>query len=235
MTEPTRSSRRAVLTAATTGAAAAAVAMLTTAVPVAALGDPITIGDVNTGPKTTIKNTSGDALEVVSQATNGVALFATSNSGTDANGIRADSSEGTAVAAVTGSGAGVDAIAQSGTAVRATTTEDDFSAIAVRAFAAGAGVAAKLTSETGWALEVTGGRIQLGSLAGVATLPAGATSVTVSPGVPLDSDSGVIITPLADPGARRLWVVKKLSTNTFSIRTNAKATTQLKIAYLLLG
>ena len=70
---------------------------------------------------------------------------------------------------------------------------------------------------------------------GVATVPAGATSKVVSPGVDVSAASFVLLTPGADIGTRRLWFTKNISLDTITIHFSSSRTSATKISWLLLG
>jgi len=81
----------------------------------------------------------------------------------------------------------------------------------------------------------TNGRIKAEQISGVATIPAGSTGVTISPGVNLNAGSFVLLTPKANIGSRGLWFTTNASANTFRIRMSAARSANTKVAWLLLG
>ncbi len=116
-------------------------------------------------------------------------------------------------------GRAIDAVSGDGTAVRA----DGGSGFGVYA-AASAG---------GFALS-THGRLDL-STAGVAAIPAGATSKKVFGGVDVSSNSFVLLTPALDIGSRRLWWTKDTADNSITIHMSSSRSTLTKVSWLLLG
>jgi hypothetical protein len=87
-------------------------------------------------------------------------------------------------------------------------------------------------SITGFALE-TQGRLNLDT-SGVATIPAGATSVTVSPPVEVTFDSFVLLTPRANIGARALLFTTDKGSGTFTIRMSSARQGRTEVSWLLL-
>lgn len=98
----------------------------------------------------------------------------------------------------------------------------------------GTGVGVFASSTSGYALR-TSGRIRADSVSGVATITAGSTSRTVSPGVNVTSASFVLLTPRANIGSRALWFTTNATANTFTIRMSASRSSSTKVAWLLLG
>lgn len=90
------------------------------------------------------------------------------------------------------------------------------------------------TATSGYAIRGRG-RIRLEKVSGVATIPKGATSVTVSPGVNVTSGSFVLLTPKAKLGGRDLWYTTNATANTFTIRLSSGRSAGTKVAWLLLG
>lgn len=84
----------------------------------------------------------------------------------------------------------------------------------------------------------TQGRTKLDT-SGVATIPAGATSVTVTPGrapgVDVTPESFVLLTPKANIAGRDLWFTTNATADTFTIRMSSSRPSATKIAWLLLG
>jgi hypothetical protein len=87
--------------------------------------------------------------------------------------------------------------------------------------------------ESGLALQ-TAGRTKF-STSGVATISAGTTSKTITPGVDVTSGSFVLLTPKANLGARALWFTTNATANTFTIRMSSSRASSAKVAWLLLG
>ncbi|HEX6129168.1 MAG TPA: hypothetical protein VF071_09125 [Candidatus Limnocylindria bacterium] len=85
----------------------------------------------------------------------------------------------------------------------------------------------------GFALQAAG-RTKL-STSGVATIAAGETSRTVTPGVVVTSASFVLLTPRANIGSRALWFTTNATNDTFTIRMSSSRSSGTKVAWLLLG
>jgi hypothetical protein len=79
------------------------------------------------------------------------------------------------------------------------------------------------------------GRIKADKVSGLATIPAGSTSVTVSPGVNVTSGSFVLLTPKANIGSRGLWFTTNANADSFAIRMSSSRSSNTKVAWLLLG
>ena len=124
------------------------------------------------------------------------------------NALKVDCTHGRAIDAVTGDG----------TAVRAN---------------GGNGFAVYAYAPAGWALS-THGRLDI-STAGLATIPAGATSKRVYGGVDITSNSFVLLTPGSDIGSRRLWWTKDTAGNSFTIHLSSSRSSSTKVSWLLLG
>jgi hypothetical protein len=96
----------------------------------------------------------------------------------------------------------------------------------------GVGVYGQAT--TGYALR-TSGRLRVDKASGVATIEAGNTVVTVTPGLDVTSTSFVLLTPRADLATRRLWYTTNTTSNTFTIRVSSAVSAGLEVGWLLLG
>ncbi len=98
----------------------------------------------------------------------------------------------------------------------------------------GSGVGVFATSNSGYALR-TSGRIRADGVSGVASISAGSTSKTISPGVNVASGSFVLLTPKTNIGSRALWFTTDATANTFTIRMSSSRSSSTKVAWLLLG
>ena len=96
----------------------------------------------------------------------------------------------------------------------------------------GVGVYAK--AQTGYALR-TSGRIAADKVSGVATIPAGSTSVTVSPGVNVTSGSFVLLTPQNRLYGRDLWYTTNPGADSITLHLSSSRSYASKIAWLLMG
>lgn len=97
------------------------------------------------------------------------------------------------------------------------------------------GVGVYASATTGYAIRSTG-RVRLDKSAGIATLGAAATSVTVTPGIVLTSNSAITATLMSDAGA---VLVKRVSVNTaagtFTVHFTASAPLGTKVAWHVFG
>ena len=141
-----------------------------------------------------------------------------------ATGVRGESTTGRGVVGVAASGIGVRAHAPTGTGVSASTTS-------------GTGVYATTGGlKSGTALR-TVGRVRFDNSVGIATIAAGTSSVTVTPGIDLTATSAVVATLQGDAGGST--TVKRISmnptTDMFTIYLTANATTAVKVAWHVFG
>jgi hypothetical protein len=86
----------------------------------------------------------------------------------------------------------------------------------------------------GHALRTLSGRIRFEQVSGVATIPKGSRSMVVSPGVPVNAQTFVLLTPMANIGSRALWFTKKPAANEIVIRMSSTRNAATKIAWLAL-
>lgn len=98
----------------------------------------------------------------------------------------------------------------------------------------GSGTAIEVFSNSGLGLRVGKGRVRFDEVSGVATIPAGSRSRTVSPGVDINDRTFVLLTPMTNIGSRALWFTKSTSANTFVIRMSSPRSGTTKIAWLAL-
>jgi hypothetical protein len=80
----------------------------------------------------------------------------------------------------------------------------------------------------------TAGRAKF-STSGMATITAGSTSKTISPGVNVTASSFVLLTPKTNIGSRALWFTTDASGNKFSIHMSSSRSSGTNVAWLLLG
>jgi hypothetical protein len=90
------------------------------------------------------------------------------------------------------------------------------------------------SASTGYALH-TSGRIKADRVSGLATIPAGRTTVTLAPGVNVTASSFVLLTPKANIGARSLWFTTDAVHNKIAIHLSSTRTVSTRVAWLLLG
>ena len=141
-----------------------------------------------------------------------------------ATGVRGESTVGRGVVGVAASGIGVRAHAPTGYGIHATTTS-------------GTGVYATTGGlKSGTALR-TVGRVRFDNSVGIATVAAGTSSVTVTPGIDLTATSAVVATLQGDAGGST--TVKRISmnptTDQFTIYLTANATAAVKVAWHVFG
>jgi hypothetical protein len=104
----------------------------------------------------------------------------------------------------------------------------------VPAASADTGIYGAVASKGGYAIRGSG-RVRFDKVSGVATIAAGATSVTVSPGVDVTTDSFVLLTPKANVAGRSLWFSTDATNDRITISMSASRTSPTKIAWLLLS
>jgi hypothetical protein len=210
-------SRRALLAGALGSAGALAAGAIGRANPVrAATGDPVTVdGSFSGSGSTQITTTGSSGFYGVSSNPNADAILgvATAASGS-AWGVRGQTAST--------SGVGVRAIANAGSGT-------NYGVYASNASPAGVGVYATAAV----ALQ-TNGRTKL-STSGVASISAGSTSKTITPGVNVTANSFVLLTPKANLGTRALWFTTNATADTFAIHISSSRSSATKVAWLLLG
>jgi hypothetical protein len=96
------------------------------------------------------------------------------------------------------------------------------------------GVGVYGSASNGYALR-TNGRVKMDRVSGVASIPAGSTSVTVAPNVNVTTSTFVLLTPKANIGSRGLWFSTNASADSFTIRMSSSRSSNTKVAWLLLG
>jgi hypothetical protein len=96
-----------------------------------------------------------------------------------------------------------------------------------------AGVGVFGISSTGYAIK-SSGRVRFDKISGVASIPAGATSVTITPGVDVTADSFALLTAKSNIGSRSLYFSTDATNNRITIRISSSRTSATSIAWLLL-
>jgi hypothetical protein len=95
------------------------------------------------------------------------------------------------------------------------------------------GVGVQAASTTGIALRARG-RVRF-STSGVATIPAGSSSKTVTPGVSVSRGSFVLLTPKVNIGSRGLWFTTNTRADRFTIHMSSpRRSSGTRVAWLLL-
>jgi hypothetical protein len=221
----TKRSRRALMTAGIGAAAAAAAAAIARAVPVSAAdGDTVTVGSSHEGSDTTAFTVnSHPAIEGTSKSSRGVNGFSTSG-----QGVHGESSSSAGVSGVSATGNAVHGRSESHRGIYG----ESNSGIGV----AGSGATGVHAASTdgGYALDTSSGRVRFGGISGVATIPAGHSEHTVKPGVSVDSKTLVLLTGQHNNGGKSLWYQTKASENAIIIHMDSAATEETRIAYLIL-
>lgn len=240
----TRSSRRAVLAAAAGGLAAWTANAIGRATPVrAADGDPLVLGGApnSTTQTTYVQSTTPsitvfDALSGTTEGS-GVAILGESY-GTTGVGVRGFSPGWRAIMGLSNTGRGVHGESTSGWGLygRSASSHGVHGAGAVGVYGeSSTGIAVQGISSNGYAIKGSG-RVRFDKISGVATIPAGSTSVTVTPGVDVVSTSFVLLTPKSNLGSTRsLYYSTDATNNRFTIRLSSSRTSSTVVAWLLLG
>jgi hypothetical protein len=163
------------------------------------------------GNSTGVLGTSGPGTHAASPRT-GVYGYAAQDA--MAAGVRGDSTVGRGVVGVAASGIGVRAVVTTGTGVYATT----------------GGL------KSGTALR-TVGRVRFDNSVGIATIAAGTSSVTVTPGIDLTATSAVVATLQGSAGGTTAvrCVTVNATADTFTIYLTATATAAVKVAWHVFG
>lgn len=210
-------SRRALLAGALGGLGAWAASAVGRASGVrAADGETVLVGgEYQSSSVTQISNLANSGIVLQGISSSGTGVAGASNS---FYGIQATSNTGSGLGAFSSSGMGVYGASQSHRGVWG------FSDTGTGLFG---------SCGTGLALHAEG-RIKF-STSGVATIPAGSSSRTVTPGVNVTSGSFLLLTPKVNLGTRALWFTTDATNNRFTIRMSSSRSTGTKIAWLLLG
>lgn len=108
--------------------------------------------------------------------------------------------------------------------------------------ASGRGVAGSATSGIGvYAVATTGyaiaasGRVHFGKVSGLATIAAGASSVTVTPGVAITTTTFALLTARSNLGARALWHTVDPTAGTLTVHVSSAVSATTSIGWLLLS
>lgn len=208
MSERVRS-RRAVLSAGIGAVAATVAGALGRPLKVSGATQAVALGESNIeSTLTKITNTSSGGQAFEGSSASGFAVVGTS---TSSRGVHGTSSSDIGVNGDSQTGVGVNGFSSSGTGVVASGGNGGFAL---------------------WTI----GRVKIGT-SGVATIPSGSTSTTVTPGRDVTAGSFVLLTPRADIGSRALWyevTATDIANDTFRIRIGSSRTRPTKVAWLLL-
>jgi hypothetical protein len=232
--------RRSILAAAAGGAAAATAGVLAHAAPVAANGETIVVGghyttaarttylrnERNERPVFVAESTVGAGIAVEGDSRDGVGVLGWSGLG---DGIRGESDDGFAISAASEHGFAI-----------AAGTDDGVGLFSINLDGIGAftlvdeGIGLASMAAAGYALLSAAGRVRFNDISGRAIIPAGKTSVTIQPPVPVTRDAFVLLTPRSNVGSRGLWYTTNPGKGTFSIRMSTARTARTSVAWLLL-
>ncbi len=89
-------------------------------------------------------------------------------------------------------------------------------------------------SDSGYGLRVASGRIKVNQVSGVAVIPKGKGRVFVEPGVDVNDDTLVLVTPFANLGARAVWVTRSNRKNRFTIHISSPAGSRTGFSWLMI-
>lgn len=202
-------SRRALLAGALGGVGAWAAAAVGRASPVRAEGEPIVVGGVYT---------TATSVTRLRNQVNDETVFSARSDG-EGDGVDGRSGSGFGVSGTSTSGYGVFGGSGRGRGVFG---------------ASNSGIGVQAVSPDGLAL-LTDGAVQFQLISGVATVPAGATGVTVRMNVNVTSSSFVLLTPKANIGSRSLWFTTQPADNRFRIHLSQSRAANTKVAWLMLS
>jgi hypothetical protein len=96
------------------------------------------------------------------------------------------------------------------------------------------GAAVYATTTSGYAFRGSG-RIRFDKVSGQAAIAANTSSIVITPGIDITTDSFVLLTPEVDLGSRRLWFTKDTTNNRFTIHLSSSSASTITIAWLLLN
>ena len=152
-------------------------------------------------------------------------VYGISTTDATARGVAGETTSGRAINGVATNGRGVFGQAASGRGVNGYVTSSGV-----------AGWFERKDGASGQAIRAIG-RVVLDNCSGVATISAGASTVTVTPGIDLVTKSAVVATLQGDAGGST--TVKRVSVNTtantFQIVLTANSTAQVKVAWHVFG
>jgi hypothetical protein len=192
------------------------------------------------GPGAGVQGGSESSYGVYGHSDTNRGVFGISNSDTFA-AIEGRASNGnTAVMAYSGSSAPIGGI--SATGVYGLADDGSTSRGVVGASPAGQGVRGETTSgvglygtaDSGYAIRGSG-RVRFDRVSGVARIPAGSTSVKVTPGLNVVSSSFALLTPKTNIGSYSLWFTTNTTANTLTIHMSHTRSTGTWVAWLLVG
>ncbi|MFV2064344.1 MAG: hypothetical protein ACC726_12650 [Chloroflexota bacterium] len=98
----------------------------------------------------------------------------------------------------------------------------------------GSGTGVNAASRSGYGLRVANGRIKVDKVSGIATVPAGKRGIVVEPGVDINEDTIILLTPNVDLGKRSFWVRKDDDADTFTVRISSKRGSDADFGWLMI-
>lgn len=223
----TERSRRSLLVAGAAALAAAAAATIGRAIPGAAAdGDTVTVGSRNSGSTTTeFTTTDVNAVTAISDSARGL-----NGQSTSGQGVHGSSSTSAGVAGVSDSGTGVHGQSTSSRGVYGQST----SGPGVEASGA-VGLKAESTDATsGYAIESSAGRVKLAGISGVATIPGGSTSLSLTPSVEIGNSTLVLVSPLENLSGNALWYTRDNDNQEIVFHLASSRSNDTKVSYLIL-
>lgn len=217
-------SRRGLLAAGLGAAAAALAAAATKVAPVSAAdGYHVVIGADNEGEVATRLITETD-VAFVGRSTEGRGL--TGNS-TNNQGVYGESTTKAGVAGTSDSGPGVNGTSTSSQGVLGTSVSGP-------GLEGSGAVGVQVSSEDGYALYSTQGRLRFDGISGLAVIEAGKTEVRVQVDVDVNDNTICLLTPQANNGGLALWYSRAADTNEIVIKMGASRPQNTRVAYLVL-
>ena len=195
-------------------------------------------------------STSGDGVYGQTTAGTGVRGYSQQSIGVSGSSDASDkpairgwqSANGTAILGFSNDGAADPPPARAKTGVYGQATQDSNSRGVWGRSNAGQGVRGQATSGAGLFGTATSGyairgagRLRLDKISGVASVAAGSTVVTVTPGVDVNASSFLLLTPKANLGGRDLWFTTDPANDRFTIHLSSARSSATRIAWLLIG
>ena len=90
------------------------------------------------------------------------------------------------------------------------------------------------STDGGYALDTTSGRVRFGGVSGVATIPAGETQLEVKAGVTVDSKTLALLTAQHNNGSKSLWYSTNSSDDSITIHMDSAASDDTLVAYFII-
>jgi hypothetical protein len=96
------------------------------------------------------------------------------------------------------------------------------------------GIGVQAASSFGYGLRVARGRIKVDEVSGIATIAKGRKSVNVRPGVDINANTFILLTPNANLGSRSFWVRMDDENDRFSIRISSARASETSFGWLMI-